>query len=96
MISTSRVVGDTTYEGQRAWRIDRATQISFAGSGTSEGQPLTMEGSSKGSDTLFITRSGMYLGGLLNNAATIKVTLVANGMEIGLTQNQNTTITRVR
>ncbi len=96
MITTSRVVGDTTYDGQRAWRIDRTTKISFAGSGSSEGQPLTMEGSSRGTDNLFIAHDGTYLGGLLSNAATIKVTLVANGMEIGLTQNQNTTIARVR
>ena len=96
LISTFKVVGDTTYEGQRALRIDRTTQASFAGSGTSQGQPLTMEGTSQGSDNLFVGRNGTYLGGLLSNAATIKVTLVANGMEVALTQNQNTTIKKVK
>jgi hypothetical protein len=96
VITTSRVVGDTTYQGERAWRIERTTQASFAGSGTSQGQPLTMEGTSKGSDNIFVGRNGVYLGGLLSNAATIKVTLAASGMEIGLTQNQSTTITRVK
>jgi hypothetical protein len=96
VITTSKVVGDTTYNGERAWRIDRTTQATFAGSGTSEGQPLTMEGTAKGTDNLFVARSGTYLGGLLSNAATIKVTLVANGMEVGLTQNQSTTITRLK
>jgi hypothetical protein len=96
VVTTSKVVGDTTYNGERAWRIDRTTQATFAGSGTSEGQPLTMEGTAKGTDNLYIGRSGTYLGGLLTNAATIKVTLVANGMEVGLTQNQNTTITKVK
>jgi hypothetical protein len=96
VISTSKVVGDTTYQGERAWKIDRTTQTTFAGTGTSQGQPLTMEGTSKGTDNIFIGRNGIYLGGLMNNAATIKVTLVANGMEVGLTQNQNTTITRVK
>jgi hypothetical protein len=96
VITTSKVVGDTTYQGERAWRIDRTTQATFAGTGTSEGQPLTMEGSSKGTDSLFVARSGIFLGGLSNNAATIKVTLVATGMEVALTQNQNTTITRVK
>jgi hypothetical protein len=96
VISTSKVVGDTTYQGERAWRIERATQATFAGTGTAEGQPLTMEGTSKATDNLFIARNGIYLGGLMNNAATIKVTLVGSGMEIGLTQNQNTTITRVK
>jgi hypothetical protein len=96
VITTSKVVGDTTYAGERAWRIDRTTQATFAGSGTSQGQPLTMEGSSKGADNLFVAPNGTYLGGLLSNAATIKVTLVANGMEVGLAQSQNTTITRVK
>jgi len=95
-VSTSKVVGDTTYEGERAWRIERATQTTFAGTGTSEGQPLTLEGSSQGADNFFVTHKGVYLGGMMNNAATIKVTLVANGTEVGLTQNQNTTITRVK
>jgi hypothetical protein len=96
VITTSKVVSDTTYQGERAWKIDRTTQTTFAGTGTTEGQPLTMEGISKGTDNIFIARNGTYLGGLMNNAATIKVTLVANGMEVGLTQNQNTTITRVK
>jgi len=96
VITTSRVVGDTTYNGERAWRIDRRTRATFAGSGTSQGQPLTMEGASTGNDNLFVGRGGTYLGGLLSNAATIKVTLVANGMEVGLTQSQNTTVTRVK
>lgn len=96
VITTSKVVGDTTYQGERAWKIDRTTQTAFAGTGTSQGQPLTMEGTSKGSDNIFVARNGIYLGGLMNNAATIKVTLVANGIEVGLTQSQNTTITRVK
>jgi hypothetical protein len=96
VITTSKVVGDTTYQGERAWKIDRMTQATFAGTGTSQGQPLTMEGSSKGTENIFVARNGIYLGGLMNNAATIKVVLVANGMEVGLTQNQNTTITRVK
>jgi hypothetical protein len=96
IVTTSRVVGDTTYQGERAWRIDRTTQATFAGTGTAEGHPLTMEGTSNGTDNFFIARSGTYLGGLSTTAATIKVVLVANGMEVGLTQNQNTTITRVK
>lgn len=96
VITTSKVVGDTTYYGERAWKIDRTTRTTFAGTGTTQGQPLTMAGVSKGTDNIFVGRNGTYLGGLMNNAATIKVTLVANGMEVGLTQNQNTTITRVK
>lgn len=96
VISTSKVVADTTYQGERAWRIERATEATFAGTGTMQGQPLTMEGSSKGSDQLFVTRNGIYLGGLMNNAATIKVVMVGSGLEVGLTQNQNTTVTRVK
>jgi hypothetical protein len=96
VITTSKVVGDTTYLGERAWKIDRMTLTTFAGTGTAEGQPLTMEGTSKGTDNIFVARNGTYLGGLMNSAARIKVTLAANGMEVGLTQSQNTTITRMK
>lgn len=95
VITTSKVVGDTTYQGERAWRIERTTEARFAGSGTSQGQPLTMEGTSKGSDSFYVARSGTYLGGLMTNMANIKVILVPSGMEVGLTQNQRTTIARV-
>ena len=95
VITTSKVVGDTTYQGERAWRIDRTSQAAFAGTGTSDGQALTLEGTAKGADNLYVARRGVYLGGLMTNAASIKVT-VANGLEVGLTQKQNTTITRVR
>ena len=64
--------------------------------GTAQGQPITVEGTSSGADNLFVTRDGVYLGGVLNNAAAIKFTLVASGMEIGRTQNQTTTIARVK
>jgi hypothetical protein len=95
-IATSKVIGDTVYQGQRALRIDRSTNVKFSGSGTAQGQPITVEGTSSGTDNLFVTRDGLYLGGVLNNAAAIKFTLVASGMEIGRTQNQTTTIARVK
>jgi hypothetical protein len=96
VIATSKVVGDTTYQGRRALRIDRSTSARFSGSGTTQGQPITVEGTSSGTDNLFVTRDGLFLGGVLNNAAAIKFTLVASGMEIGRTQSQTTTIARVK
>ena len=96
VITTSRVIGEATYQGERAWHIERSTDATFTGSGTTQGQALTMEGTSKGSDNLYVTPNGVFLGGLLNNAANIKVRLVANGTEVGLTQNQTTTIARVQ
>jgi hypothetical protein len=96
VITTSKVVGDTTFGGERAWRIERSTQAKFAGSGTMDGQPLTMEGTAKGAEQIYVGRTGVYLGGLGNNSAAIKVTLAATGMAVDLTQNQNTTITRVK
>ena len=96
VVAISRVVGDTTYLGERAVRIDRSTKVTFSGSGTTQGQAITVEGTAGGTDNLFVTRAGIYLGGVMNNAAAIRFTLVANGMEIGRTQNQTTTVARVK
>lgn len=62
-VTTYKVAGDTTVQGQRAWRIDRFTTIAQLGKGTEAGQPLQISGSGTITGVHFFTASGVLLGG---------------------------------
>jgi hypothetical protein len=95
-ISKFNVVGDTTVGSQKAWKIARETATTLSGSGTSQGQPMTMEGTANGRATFFMSQSGMFLGGSNQDDAIIKIVLAANGMEIGVTTTANTTVEKIK
>jgi hypothetical protein len=61
-IVTSRVTGDTTYAGQRAWRIERAGNLSLSGQGTEGGKVLRVEGDGTIKGVQYVSVSGVYLG----------------------------------
>lgn len=95
-IAKFTVVGDTTLGAQKAWKIARETSTALSGSGTSQGQPMTMEGTSNGKGTLLVSPAGVFLGGLNQDDALIKIVLAANGMEIGVTTQATTTVEKVK
>lgn len=90
------VAGDTSVGAQPAWKLVRESTTSLSGSGTSQGQPVTLQGTSSGKATLLMSRSGVFLGGLKEDQALIKIVLAANGMEIGVTQSASTTMEKVK
>lgn len=95
-ISTYTVEGDTTVAGQSTWKIVRKDSTSMSGSGNTANGPMTMEGTSNGNGSLFVTPRGEYLGGLGTEEATLRVVVAANGMEIGITQSATTKVERIR
>jgi hypothetical protein len=95
-ISTFVVVGDTTVGSEKAWKIARETATSLSGSGTNQGQSMTMEGTSNGKGTLLMSQKGVYFGSQTEDQATIKIVLPANGMEIGVNTTANTKVEKVK
>ncbi|MGH7635038.1 MAG: hypothetical protein ACRENC_14980 [Gemmatimonadaceae bacterium] len=61
-VTTYKVAGDTTVQGQHAWRIDRFTTIAQLGKGTEAGQPLEIGGSGTITGVHFFTAAGVLLG----------------------------------
>lgn len=94
IITTSRVLGDTVANGERAWRISREALTSVAGSGEVQGQPMTVEGTGTGSGTWIVSGKGQYLGAALADELKTKVTMSANGMEVHGTTSSTTTVSR--
>jgi hypothetical protein len=96
VISKFTVVGDTTVSGDKGWKIARESNTSLSGTGAPQGQPMTMEGSSTGKATLVVSQKGLFVGSQQEDQANIKITLAANGMEIGVTTTANTKVEKVK
>lgn len=96
VITKTTVAGDTVVAGEKGWKLDRETTTTLSGSGTAQGQPMTMEGSSTGKGALFITQKGVFVGGEGSEDASIKILLAANGMEIGVTTSTATKVEKVK
>ncbi len=62
-VTTYKVAGDTTVNGQHAWRIDRFTTIAQLGKGMEAGRPLEVSGSGTVTGMQLFTDSGVLLGG---------------------------------
>lgn len=95
-VATYTVAGDTTISGQKAMKVARKSKTTMSGSGAQGGQPMTVEGTSEGNGTMFITSSGSFLGYTNSESVNIKVLLAANGMEVGITQDATTKIEKVK
>lgn len=89
-ITTSSVVGDTTYAGQKAWRVRRQSVLKISGSQKQTNQVITMVGDGTGEGMYYIGSNGVYLG----STATQKMnmTLKAAGTVIPVTQTATSTV----
>ncbi len=96
VISTYTVLGDTTVGGETSWNIGRESQSVMSGSGAPQGQAMTLEGTAKGKGHVVISRGGVYVGSASTDEVNLKVVIAANGMEIGIVQNANTTVQKVK
>lgn len=95
-VSIFNVLGDTTVRGEKMWKIARETNTSLSGSGTSQGQPITMEGTSNGKGMLLVSQKGVFVGSETDDQANIKIVLAANGMELMVNTTANTKVEKVK
>lgn len=96
VITKFTVAGDTTVGAEKSWKIARETNTSLSGSGTPQGQPATMEGTSNAKGTLLVSQKGVFVGSQSEDQSNVKIVLAANGMEIGVTSTVNTTVEKVK
>lgn len=89
-ITTSSVLGDTTYGGQKAWRVQRQSVLKISGSQTQPNQTITMEGDGTGEGMYYIGSNGVYLGSTASQKMTM--TVKAAGTVIPVTQTATSTV----
>jgi hypothetical protein len=95
-VTNFRVLGDTVMDGERVWRVQRNAQTTMTGNGTAMGTPMSFEGASTGTGTLFLSQGGRYLGADLQEEVKSKVTLTTMKQEILGSQTQTTKVTLLR
>ena len=96
VVTTYRVLGDTSVDGESAWRIGRTVSVEVNGTGTALGQSIRFDTNGKGSGMLYLSRAGRYLGADYRDDILSKATLAPGGITITSTQTQVTKIALVR
>lgn len=85
-ITTTTIVGDTTFAGERAWRIRRASVVTLQGKQTQAGQELQVAGEGTGSGVYYVSAAGMYLGSSQRQTMQMRVSLPGNAGVVPVTQ----------
>lgn len=96
VITTFRVVGDTTVGGASAWKIERLTAATATGTGGQPGQQMNLEMNGIGKGFLLMSRAGVLLGSENEDRTTGKVVMAANGMELGIVTTTTTRVVKVK
>lgn len=96
MIANYTVLGDTTVGGEHAFQIQRKTSVKAAGSGMAQGQPVGIESATASTAKFFISPKGQYLGGGQSDDITVKVSILAQGVDINIKQTAQSTVETIR
>ncbi len=95
-ITTSRVVGDTTFHGQKAWRVERKSVMAIRGTQSQAGQELQVEGDGTGNGTHYLGTDGTYLGSTATQRMSMLITIPAAGQAVPVTQVVSSTVEMIR
>ena len=95
-ISNYKVSGDTTIGSDKAFKIERVTLVKAAGSGTMQGTPVAMESVVNSTGTILLTSKGVYLGGNSSDDVNVKISILAQNVEVSIKQNAKTRIQAIK
>jgi hypothetical protein len=93
-ITVSNVIGDTTVDGQQAWRVHREFTMTLSATQQQENQMVTVDGTGTGEAMYYIGTNGVYLGSTARQ--TMKSAVKAEGMVIPVTQTATSTVTIIK
>jgi len=86
IVSNYKVIGDTAIGGEKAFRVERASTVKAAGSGSTQGTPISLESATTSKAVFFMSPKGQYLGGRQNDDIAVKITILAQNAEITIKQ----------
>jgi hypothetical protein len=95
-ITTSTVVGDTTFHGHKAWRVQRSSILEIQGKQSQAGQELQVEGSGTGNGTHYLGVDGKYLGSSATQRMSMQITIPSTGQTVPVTQAVTSKVEMVR
>jgi hypothetical protein len=95
-ITTSKILGDTTFDGERAWRVERTSVLSLSGDQNHNGQLLKVAGQGKGSGMYYLSASGVYLGSSAKQHMAMTISIPGTGQSIPVTQEVESRVELVK
>lgn len=95
-ITTSRIAGDTTFKGKKAWRVERNALLAIHGKQSQAGQELQVEGNGTGNGTYYLGADGTYLGSSATQSMNMRITLPATGQSVPITQAVTSRVEMIR
>jgi hypothetical protein len=96
IIADYTVAGDTTVDGEKAFKVLRHTTTKAAGTGAPNGSSVSLQSSTSSDARFVLTPRGVYLGSASNDDIDLKLTIVAQGAEINVKQKAVQTVQKVR
>ena len=95
-ITTTTLLGDTTYAGQRAWRLERKLVLQIGGTQVQGNDQLSMKGEGTGSGMYYVSTRGVYLGSTATENMTMTVAIASKGLTIPVTQSATSKVELVK
>ncbi|MFN2400203.1 MAG: hypothetical protein ABR543_16435 [Gemmatimonadaceae bacterium] len=85
VVTTSKILGDTTVGGEKALRVEHNATLTTTGSGSQGGQALVFDGTGTTSGMTYVSKKGVYLGSSSTQNQAMTITVPAAGMTIPMT-----------
>ena len=86
-ITTTTLLGDTTFAGQRAWRLERKLVLQIGGTQVQGSDQLSMKGEGTGSGMYYVSTKGVYLGSTATQRMMMTVAIASKRVTIPVTQS---------
>ncbi|MBC7788495.1 MAG: hypothetical protein H7Z74_01005 [Anaerolineae bacterium] len=96
VVTASKILGDTTYGGEKAWRVERKSSVTLNGSGTAQGQAMVLEGTGTADEMRYISSKGLVLGATGKENSDINVSIPAMNATIPITRSSTSKIELIR
>lgn len=86
-VTTSKILGDTTYAGEKAWRVQRTSVLALHGTQNQNGQEMHVEGNGTGSGMYYLSTAGAYLGSIGSQNMKMTIALPGTGQTVPVLQS---------
>lgn len=90
-----RVVGWEDRDGARALHLSLSATYTLSGSGEAQGQTIELAGGGQRSAEVFVSATGIYLGGMSSDSSLVNANVVSAGMLIPVRTTSHSTIARL-
>jgi hypothetical protein len=95
-ITTTTLLGDTTFAGQKAWRLQRKSVLSIGGTQQQGNERISVNGQGTGSGMYYVSTKGVYLGSTSAQSMTMTIAIPSKRITIPVAQSATSKVELVK